>query len=584
MHINRHVFVLAVAAFLVATAVQAREWSFRYYKETVSLDFYPLEIALYDLTPSAQLAGRSPHPIRLPNGDVAVGEELGSGWFRVDLSDVPSGTDPEAYALSVLNEYATDPNDDVFAAPMFGTLTFRMIVTPKIAVGFEAATPQGTVDTVLQTAGVATVLEEDWIRPSLFLTTGERRSGVDLLDAINLVAMDPDVRFAAPNWIYMGVDLVDVRVETPPVVPVASLGSASLAEGPPRPLAGTCLPLEESPPADPFFFAQWGMEQSSGIDVDALDAWKICTGDGVARVLILDDGVQLDHPDLSVLPGADFTDECSVGGTPFCDGRPRDLRCDRHGTAIAGRVAALGNGLGVVGIAPNLKVVPLRIGKYSLRTDGSCRAISESAWVARGLMAATSFGGPVANLSWNYGFRPDPIMKEAFEVAYEEGLLTFNSAGNNGFSVVAYPGPYPEVQSISGIGPDGERMVLSPNWASNFGVDVAFSAPASPIVSTDLTGTDGYSSSPGGFGLDHAGDLNGTSHASPIAAGIAASIFVLHPAWTSEEVLDLMKRTAKDFGAPGRDDVHGDGFVNAKGAFSEIFVDGFESGDSSKWN
>jgi len=150
-------------------------------------------------------------------------------------------------------------------------------------------------------------------------------------------------------------------------------------------------------------------------------------------------------------------------------------------------------------------------------------------------------------------------------------------------TVLEYPGLYPEVQAISGIAPDGERMVLSTTWASNIGPAVAFSGPASPVVSTDLTGTDGFSTSPGGFGLDYAGDLNGTSFASPVVAGLAAILFLFHPTWTPDDVLDLLKRTATDLGPPGRDDVHGDGFINAWRALSEIFVDGFESGDTSRW-
>lgn len=586
MRIGRHAICLPTLIFLAATALQAREWSFQNYKETISLDLYPLEIALFDPTPPAPLAGSSRHPIRLPNGDVALVEELGNGWFLVDLSDVPSGTDPEAYALSVINDFATDPDDDVFAAPEFGTPRFRRIVTPEVAVGFEAAAPQETVDTVLQSAGIATVLEADWMRPNLFLTMGDRRSGVDLLDAVNVVAMDPDVRFASPNWLYMGEDLVDIRVETPPVLPTVAFVSGPLPEAPSRSLFAGCLPLGELPLTDTYFYAQWGMEQSNGIDVDALGAWKICTGDGLARVVVLDDGTQMDHPDLigNVLPGADFTEDCAVGGTPGCDGRPRDLRCDRHGTAVAGRITALANnGLGVVGMAPNVKVVPIRIGKYDVLTDGSCRPFSESAWVARGLMEAISLGVRVTNLSWNYGLRPDPTMEEAYAAAAAAGLLNFNSAGNHAQPTVEYPGPYPEVQSISGIGPDGERMVLSATWASNIGTDVAFCGPASPIVSTDLTGSDGYSTTPGGFGLDYAGDLNGTSFAAPVVAGLAAMIFQLHPAWTPGDVIDLLKRTATDLGPPGRDDVHGDGFINAWRALSEVFVDGFESGDTSRW-
>jgi len=585
----RFEFLLAALGFFcagsVCTQTPTPTWFYRYYKEEiVELTFYPLEIILYDPTPPA---GLTPPPGRrqvlLPNGGVGMVEDLGDGWAVLDLSGAPSGDDPEGYALDLIHAYATDPTDDIYAGPVFGDPTLRMAVKTVVHVGFKAAVPQATVDAVLQAAGVGTILESDWIRPNIFRTMGDMRSGVDVLATANALADDPDVRFSTVNWLYMGPGLADVMVSEP----LASVFSPWVPfRFPPESAVEACM-LPELPPTDPFFHASWALEQANDIDLDAIGAWGVCSGDGTSAIAILDNGVQPDHPDLAgnVLPGADTTSDCSVSGTPFCDGRPRFPECEVHGTAVAGAAVALvGNGLGTAGVAPNLKVVPIRIGR-SVPSNGVCRHASESAWVARGLMWALASGVRVTNLSWNYGTSRDPVVKEAYEVTAEAGLMHFNSAGNEGFPTVTSPGFFPEVHAISGVDANGQRL-HDGSIISNIGTDVAFSAPGQLILTTDLSGTDGWSTG-GVFGYDHV-HVSGTSFASPMAAAIAGMAFVIRPDWTAEDVWQAMKRNALDLGDPGRDDLHGDGFLQAEAtleyARDGIFSDGFEDGTTSRWS
>src|SRR4051812_25863488 len=92
---------------------------------------------------------------------------------------------------------------------------------------------------------------------------------------------------------------------------------------------------------------QWGLDQ-----VHADQAWKITRGAGVV-VAVIDSGVDLGHPDLkgALLPGKDFT-----GGGSVADD------CG-HGTEVTGVIAArAGNGIGIAGVAPDVKILPIRDG------------------------------------------------------------------------------------------------------------------------------------------------------------------------------------------------------------------------------
>jgi subtilisin family serine protease len=114
----------------------------------------------------------------------------------------------------------------------------------------------------------------------------------------------------------------------------------------------------------------------------------------------------------NVLPGTDTTSDCGISGNPLCGGRPHFPACEVHGTAVAGTAVGLvGNSLGTAGIAPNLKVVPIRIGRSVPFANGVCFHTSEPEWVANGLLAALALGVRVTNLSWNYGTNPDPAMR-----------------------------------------------------------------------------------------------------------------------------------------------------------------------------
>lgn len=114
--------------------------------------------------------------------------------------------------------------------------------------------------------------------------------------------------------------------------------------------------------SDPFFLSQWTINNQGYLggtvdaDMDVDDAWKYATGADI-KVAIIDEGVDLSHPDLTpnLLSGFDATDGDSNGG-------PNKTTDDAHGTSCAGIVAAIrNNSIGITGIAYNSKIIPVRI-------------------------------------------------------------------------------------------------------------------------------------------------------------------------------------------------------------------------------
>ncbi len=107
-----------------------------------------------------------------------------------------------------------------------------------------------------------------------------------------------------------------------------------------------------------YFNLQWGLDQSSDIDLDAQEAWAITQGSTNFRIGIIDTGIDADHPDLA--GNIDLVN--SRNFRP--DGFPEDIQdtaCHSHGTHVAGIIGALrSNGIGVSGVIPRVKLVVLR--------------------------------------------------------------------------------------------------------------------------------------------------------------------------------------------------------------------------------
>lgn len=231
---------------------------------------------------------------------------------------------------------------------------------------------------------------------------------------------------------------------------------------------GTTQPPETTP---------WGVTRvGGGLTGSTRKAW------------VLDTGIDLDHPDLNVNTtlARSFVNES--GGD---DG-------NGHGTHVAGTIGAIkGNGIGVVGVAPGVQVVPVKV--LDRRGSGS-----NSGVIAGVDYAAANFAaGDVANMSLGGGF--SQALNDAVIAAASRGLKFALAAGNESTSATTKSPASangPNIYTVSSFA-QGDR------WSSfsNFGnPPVDFAEPGSSILSTYKGG--GYAT------------LSGTSMASPHLAGL----------------------------------------------------------------
>lgn len=295
--------------------------------------------------------------------------------------------------------------------------------------------------------------------------------------------------------------------------------------------------------ADGIRAQQWGL---SALHTE--EAWRTTKGKGIT-VAVLDTGVEEDHPDLvgNVLPGKDLIGFGAQRG---------DRTWARHGTAMAGIIAGHGHGAGhgdgVMGVAPEAKILPVRvILEDGDSARGKARATRGDA-LAEGIRWAADHGADVINLSLgddSASAHPEPSEDEAVQYALKKGVVVVASAGNGGDKGdhVSYPAAYPGVIAATAVDRYGTRASFSTRrWYA------AVSAPGVDIVIADP---------------DHKYYEGwGTSAASAFVSGAVALIKAAHPGLTPAQIKKLLEDTAQDPPSGGRDDSRGFGLVDPAAA------------------
>ncbi|HCK23993.1 MAG TPA: S8 family peptidase [Bacteroidales bacterium] len=328
------------------------------------------------------------------------------------------------------------------------------------------------------------------------------------------------------------------------------------------------LPIK--PTSDPYYPYQFHLHNVSqpmlthynpivyDLDIDAPEAWLITKGSSGIKVAVIGDGVE-DHEDLNDVNGNSrvldgFTYNCLFN----CKGRPKQDDFG-HEQACAGIIAASHNDLGVKGIAPNIKIVPIVI--YKKKVNGNYGAPASA--IARGINKSwDNLGSDVINISYSIESHDD--VTEAINNAINygrggKGCVVVCAAGNERSSV-AYPANLGNTLAV------GSEYPLGGIWHySNTGPELDIVAPSGyGITSTwsiDRMGDKG--DVPGNYG-----QFGGTSAAAPQVSGVAALILSINPNLTEEEVRCRITTTAKDLGSPGRDNTFGYGRLNANAAVS----------------
>jgi subtilisin family serine protease len=352
---------------------------------------------------------------------------------------------------------------------------------------------------------------------------------------------------------------------------------------------------------DRFFDLQWGHAA-----IDAAGAWNAgYRGEG-ATVAVLDSGLYCDHlefaDNLLAADSASF-----VPGEGYCN-----TVGSAHGTHTAGTILAGDNGAGTIGVAPEAKLIAVKV---LSETTGS----GSFGGIIQGIVHAAEHGADVINMSLGVRGGLDSrgnavaelvnATKRAVQYAASKNALVVASAGNDGrdldhasgievcdddglcyrANLKAFPAGLPGVISVSATAPTG--------WATDFETDldhlasysnygqsaIDFAAPGGDFVypgnelctvggvfhycfvfdyvmsSTSVIGGDSY------YGWSA-----GTSMAAPHVSGVAALIVGKYGGEMSPKAVErILRRSADDLGKPGNDSHYGSGRVNAARAVAD---------------
>jgi serine protease len=309
---------------------------------------------------------------------------------------------------------------------------------------------------------------------------------------------------------------------------------------------------------DPYWPYLWSYRADrAGIDV--VRAWTYSRGEGVT-VAVIDTGIT-NHPDLQgqTLPGYDFISSASMAG----DGNGRDGNANDegdfsfgspsswHGTHVAGTVAALaGNALGVAGVAPKAKIVPVRVlgkggGYASDIADGII-------WAAGGSVPgvpANQNPARVLNLSLGGTGACGSLYSRAVNIARGRGSVVVVAAGNeNRDAGGVTPANCAGTITVAASNPSGGKSSFS-----NFGRVVNITAPGGAGGGGEQANI--YSTVNAGRTLP-AGPAYaayaGTSMATPHVAAVAALAIAAAPTLTPDQVQSLLVDNVKPLPQPCR--------------------------------
>ncbi len=317
--------------------------------------------------------------------------------------------------------------------------------------------------------------------------------------------------------------------------------------------------------SDPLFNNQWYLHR-----IGAPQIWSKTAGSANIVVGVIDTGVDYLHEDLQGqlwvntaedlnangrldsldlngidddgngyvddVIGWDFTDAPAFadgGDYDQPDNDPMDEFFTGHGTPVAGLIAAANNGVGMIGVAPGIKIMALRAGTAS--------GYLEEDDVAEAIVYAIDNGAKIINMSFgDVAF--SYLLRDVIRYGVERGVIFVASAGNDGNDVFQYPAAYDETIAV---GATDFQNNLAP--FSSYGIKIDLVAPGVDLLSLKIG--------------NNYGPVSGTSFSAPLVSGALALLWSLFPGATPDELKGMLTTGAVDLGTPGWDATFGHGLV-----------------------
>ncbi len=318
-------------------------------------------------------------------------------------------------------------------------------------------------------------------------------------------------------------------------------------------------------PNDPYFNRQNNLRE-----INITSGWDINTG-GEVIVAVVDSGVNYTHPDLmnniwindgedlnhnEIVDESDFNGEDDDGNGYIDDIRgwdfalnnndPNDRSPDGfgfgHGTPVAGIIGAVGNNnLGIAGVNWRAKIMPLKF----VYNDYSGR-ISD---VIESYQYASNNGAKIISCSWGYFGDYTEVFRNIIDEMYAQDIFIVASMGNTKVFTPFVPAIFDKVMAVGGTDTNGEGLYS----LSTYGewIDISATTPAYTTLRTNsFVVNDIYA------------NFGGTSASAPHVSGLASLLLSVNPMLKPKDLELIIKSSAKDNGALGKDLYFGEGLIN----------------------
>ncbi len=507
--------------------------------------------------PNFFIYGRQHHKFEMFPLQLSQATARGRSALRLDVSGSEEGPRYASLVTRAAMRYfemysppkPTGTKPTAFPAAFKDQKGYLRVVYKEIVLRFEQKTPAKTKKQLLKKFGFTQREVNEFDHDQITVSHPDNKYfGEELFRVANQWADTDEIRFATPNFVSEYV-----RDAVPQVKPV-----------------------------------QWHLHnlgqngQTKHEDIRIREAWNITQGDPSIVVAVIDDGIDLAHPNLRyrILRKPDPNNPKDTVGRDFYlptthdehyNPRPKVFTYpyhvmrgnDIHGTPCAGVIVSDGRVGGILGAAPRCRVLAVKV----FHAD----EMASDAAVANSIRYASRFAD-VVSCSWSGSASVDIelALEDAGQTHGGRGAPVFCAAGNDGYAdYVSYPAAFDDAISV-GASTDIAGLASY----SNRGEEISVVAPSSGgirgIYTTDVAiGNRGFNVGNKAAG-DAAGlftnDFGGTSSATPLAAAIGALCLSVNPGLNRSAVQSILEQTADKIGG-GYVDGHsiqfGHGRVNA---------------------